>query len=297
MKKKCETVDVRKGEQDGSIVGQCALCDVDNAALKESHSIPKFAFQWLKDTSKTPYIRSSDDVNIRHQDGPKEYLLGGNCEGYLAVFEKDLSENFFKKIANYRQQKRVVYISEAMRLAVLSIFWRSLLTTKDRENGRTSEDNLAFDAFLESMKFDIQTGSSNVKIYFAPFYGDSPYFKLPKSMTYPLERQIGSQDMRFFDDPHRFFAALKLPFMYFYIFSDGWSEDEIKESVEFSVGEIDLSKIKDIPNILRNYINRVHHQYLENLTKIDTKNLKQIVSDVSKNPNITGSDKSRLRSE
>lgn len=52
-------------------VGTCTLCDQENTSLKESHSIPKFVYQWIKDTSPTPYFRSSDNVNIRVQDGPK----------------------------------------------------------------------------------------------------------------------------------------------------------------------------------------------------------------------------------
>jgi hypothetical protein len=87
-------------------IGTCALCDQENAVLKESHSIPKFVYQWIKDTSATPYLRSSDNVNARKQDGPKEYLLCGECEGDLSAMETELAETLFKKIANYRSRHR-----------------------------------------------------------------------------------------------------------------------------------------------------------------------------------------------
>nr|WP_315406617.1 hypothetical protein [uncultured Pseudomonas sp.] len=138
-----------------TVRGQCALCDEEDVVLRESHSIPKFVCQWLKDTAKTPYMRSSLDVNVRHQDGPKEYLLCGPCELKLAVLEKELAENFFRKIANYRKQKSVVTITESMRVAVLSIFWRALLTTKKLKNERTTEDDIKLDAFLAKAKADI----------------------------------------------------------------------------------------------------------------------------------------------
>jgi len=54
-------------------IGICALCDREQVALKESHSIPRFVYQWLKDTSATPYLRCSDNVNAREQDGHKEH--------------------------------------------------------------------------------------------------------------------------------------------------------------------------------------------------------------------------------
>jgi hypothetical protein len=279
------------------VIGQCALCDAKETNLRESHSIPKFVFQWLKDTSKTPYIRSSDDVNIRHQDGPKEYLLCGTCEGDLAVLEKELAEQLFRKVANYRQQRSLISVTEAMRVAVLSIFWRALLTTKHRDSDRTAEDKHSLDLFLDSIKAEIRLGRCNTKIYIAPFYGSPPYYGFPKAMTYKLERSIGSQDIRFFDDPHRFFAAFKLPFMYFYIFGDGWTEKDLKNSTELIVGQLMVDEIKEIPSMLRSYIEYQYREYLKSLTQMDEKNLDQVKADAAKNKNITGSDKSKSRSD
>ena len=295
-KKVCTASPIVNDVADGGVIGKCALCDTENVILKESHCIPKFVYQWLKETSKNPYIRSSDNVNVRHQDGPKEHLLCGICEGSLAILENELAENLFRKVANYRKQKRVVSITEAMRVAVLSIFWRTLLTTKHRDNNRESEDSQSLDMFLASMKADIRVGCCTTKIYFTPFYGEPPYYNLPRTMNYPLESLIGAQDVRFFDDPHRFFAVFKLPFMYFYIFSDGWPMDEIKNSTELSVDDLELSEIKEIPGMLRKYIEHVHKAFSYSLTQMDEKNLEQIRGDAVKNKDITGSDKSRLRS-
>lgn len=35
-------------------IGTCGLCDQENVVLKESHSIPKFAYAWVKESSRTP---------------------------------------------------------------------------------------------------------------------------------------------------------------------------------------------------------------------------------------------------
>jgi len=277
-------------------MGTCALCDVDNVVLKQSHSIPRFVYDWIKNTSKTSYLRSGDDVNVRHQDGPKQSLLGENCESNLSVVEQELAENLFRKIANYRKQKQVIAVTETMRVAVLSIFWRALLTTKHRNNDWTLEDRQRIDSFLASMKADIRVGRCTPRICIAPFYGDPPYYKLPKAMAYFLERSTGGQDVRFFDEPHRFFAVFRIPFIYFYIFSDGWSADEIDNSTELDVGNLDLSIIKKIPSVLENYIKHEYSQYSVSLRQMNGKNRERIRKDSSKNSGVTGSDKSIVRS-
>lgn len=276
--------------------GQCALCDDEDVALRESHSIPKFVYQWVKDTAKTSYMRCSLDVNVRHQDGPKEYLLCGVCELNLAILEKELAEKLFRKIANYRQQKSVLTITESMRVAVLSIFWRALLTTKKLNNERTTEDDIKLDEFLAKAKADIVAGKCHEKIYFAPFVGEPPYYGLPKEVIYSLERSVGGQDMRFFDDPHRFFATFKLPFMYFHIFSEGWSADEISLSTELVAGDLNVEQITDIPNILRSYIAYLYKQFQQSRSQMTEANLEQIRRDVENNRDRTGSDKSMERS-
>ncbi|TQQ03635.1 hypothetical protein FLL78_09340 [Vibrio cholerae] len=288
--------DVIDKEAAETVLGQCALCDEKNVVLRLSHSIPKFVYQWVKDTSKTPYLRCSLDVNVRHQDGPKEHLLCGPCELKLADLEKELAENLFRKIANYRQQKSVVTITESMRVAVLSILWRALLTTKKLSNGRTAADDIKLDEFLAKAKGDIVTNTCHEKIYFTPFVGEPPYYGLPKEVSYDLERSVGGQDMRFFDGPHRFFATFKLPFMYFHVFSDGWHANEISLSTEFVAGNLNVEQITNIPDILRKYIKYLHEQFQLSRSKMTDENLDQIRRDVEKNKNTTGSDKSMARS-
>jgi len=277
--------------------GTCALCDTENTILRESHSIPKFAYDWIKNTSKTPYFRDINDVNKRHQDGPKEYLLCPDCEEDLSVLEKKLSNEVFKKIANYREQKKDIVISEEIRLAVLSIFWRALLTTQEIPNDRTPEDTSLLVEFLHSAKAQLLSGECKTKIFITPFHGDSPYYNLPSYLTYGLERSIGAQDVRFYDEPHRFFAVFKLPFIYFHIFSGNWAVEEISKSAELKTGMIDLSSIKQIPDTLRSYILHMNEQFEKSAAEMDQDNLIKIMNDAAKNTKITGSDKSMKRTK
>ncbi|MEE4752721.1 hypothetical protein V2K79_11715 [Pseudomonas alliivorans] len=277
--------------------GTCALCDENNVSLKESHSIPKFAYDWLKKTSATQFIRDTRDVNIRHQDGPKTHLLCGKCEGKLSAWEKKLAEGVFRKIANYQKQSQVVVISDEIKLAVLSIFWRALLTTNGDDNDRNYEDKVVVSEFLKTAKKEILNRQCGATIYFSPFYGEPPYYGLPIEYSYELERSIGSQDIRFGDNPHRYFAVFKLPFMYFYILSPGWAHKETSKATKLEVGEMQVDKIKDIPDVLKLYIKRGHEEFLKSKASMDAISQEQIRRDVQKNSGkITGSEKSLRRS-
>lgn len=283
-----------KSEKTDAHIGTCALCDDKDVVLKESHSIPKFVFDWVKSTSPTPYLRASDNVNVREQDGPKEYLLCGDCEQHLSRMEDELSKQLFKKIANYREQAQTISITESMRAGILSIFWRTLLTTANRSHNRTPEDQALVSEFLASAKDQIKSVKVTTPIYIAPIHGEPPFFGLPQEHTYLLDRMTGAQDIRFFDAPHRYFAVFKLPFMFFYIGSDGWSE-QLDPDAEF-VGTLAPAKIHRIPEFLHNYILWLAKQFKACDASMSQESRQQIGQDVSKCARTTGADKSATRS-
>lgn len=283
-----------QAEKTDAHIGTCALCDDKDVVLKESHSIPKFVYDWVKSTSPTPYLRGSDNVNIREQDGPKEYLLCGDCELYLSRMEDELSTRMFKKIANYRKQAQTISITESMRAGILSIFWRALLTTSNRPHDRTPEDQELVVEFLASAKAQIKSIKVTTPIYIAPVHGEPPFFGLPQEHTYLLDRMTGAQDIRFFDGPHRYFAVFKLPFMFFYIGSEGWSE-QLDSEAEF-VGTLSLTKIRRIPEFLYDYILWLANEFKACDASMNQKSREQIAQDISKCSSTTGTDKSATRS-
>lgn len=276
-------------------VGKCALCDQEEVSLKESHSIPKFVYQWIKETSPTPYLRSSDNVNKREQDGPKEYLLCAECESNLSLMETEFAEKVFKKIANYRIQTSEILVTESMQICVLSIFWRALLTSLNRENNRSEKDKWAMNQFLESVKCQINKNVATTPVFFAPIYGAPPFYDLPISMNYQLDRMVGASDIRFFDDPHRYYAVFKLPFMFFYVYSEGWPNDA-NDKNRFS-GTVRLNEINTIPDFLRYYIKWLSEQFELSKQGMSYENLIQIEQGFSKVDKVTGSHKSVARSQ
>lgn len=260
----------------------------------ESHGIPKFVYQWIKETSPTPYLRSSDNVNKREQDGPKEYLLCEKCEGNLSLMETEFAEKAFKKIANYRSQAPEILVTESMRVCVLSIFWRTLLMSLSRDNNRTDEDKKVMHQFLASAKHQINKNIATTPIFVAPIYGDSPFYDLPIS-NYLLDRMVGAPDIRFFDDPHRYFAVFKLPFMFFYICGEEWSEGAYDKN-KFA-DTVRLSDINIIPDFLRHYIQWLGDQFELSKQTMSHDNLIKIEQDISKSEKVTGSHKSLARSQ
>lgn len=76
----------------------CAFCG-NSAELKNSHIIPKFVFDWLKETSGTGYLRYASTPNKREQDGIKIPLLCEDCENMFSVWEREVAENIFKPLS------------------------------------------------------------------------------------------------------------------------------------------------------------------------------------------------------
>lgn len=103
--------------------GKCALC-LKDATLLESHIIPKFVVNWLKDTGGA--IRNSHTPNLRVQDGIKEYLLCVNCEELFSGWEKKFCEQVFFPIHKDEKIASIKYRKWALKFAV-SVSWRTLL--------------------------------------------------------------------------------------------------------------------------------------------------------------------------
>jgi len=106
------------------VIGKCSLCDTE-AELKKSHIIPKFVFNWFKETGGA--MRSKSQPNLRIQDGEKEYLLCSDCEELFSGWEKLFSEKFFLPLhGNPSITTPFKYGSWALKFAV-SVSWRVLL--------------------------------------------------------------------------------------------------------------------------------------------------------------------------
>lgn len=90
----------------------------------KSHIIPKFIFRWIKKTSITGKLRSTDNPNLRKQDGETKKFFCADCEQKLSVVEKYFKEEFLDKAKNNNLKKSEVTI-ELFDFCV-SLIWRNL---------------------------------------------------------------------------------------------------------------------------------------------------------------------------
>jgi len=110
------------------MLGLCRLCG-DFSELQESHVIPSFVYKWLKGTSATGFLRFSDILNKRVQDGYKEYWLCSPCEQRLNVWETEFATNVFHPL-NLDGGQRLKYDAWMMKFCA-SISWRTLLKIQE----------------------------------------------------------------------------------------------------------------------------------------------------------------------
>lgn len=111
------------------MLGKCQLCN-NHRELRDSHIIPKFVFNWLKETSPA-HIRVAHTPNRRVQDGVKAQLLCDACELLFSKWENIFKEEVFDKIHSlkYEELVQIPYNSWALKFAV-SVSWRILLFYK-----------------------------------------------------------------------------------------------------------------------------------------------------------------------
>ena len=102
---------------------QCALC-AKSSDLQVSHIIPRFVFNWFRESSATGHFRFSQTPNLRVQDGLKVRMLCRECEHLFSFWEKKFSEECFFPINNGRVQK-LEYGPWMLKFAT-SVSWRVL---------------------------------------------------------------------------------------------------------------------------------------------------------------------------
>ncbi len=104
-------------------MGICRL-ELVEKELKNSHIIPKFAFDYMKSTG-SKYLRNIENPNKRHQDGAKDYLLCNDCEQLFSKRERWFANNIFFPYLN-NHQKEFSY-DENLGYFTISMLWRVLV--------------------------------------------------------------------------------------------------------------------------------------------------------------------------
>jgi len=104
----------------------CALCR-KSSELVQSHIIPKFITEWIKETSATGFMRQPFNQNLRVQDGIKIPLLCNECENLFSKWEKYFSENIFLPFQKLKDKKLSIPYNENLIKFIISVNWRILI--------------------------------------------------------------------------------------------------------------------------------------------------------------------------
>ncbi len=100
----------------------------DKAKLCESHIIPKFVYDWMKETGSGRF-RQFKTKNLPIQDGIKVQMLCKDCENKFSKYEKWFSENIF--LPYLGDNEIVVENKIELKYFIISILWRILKLFKD----------------------------------------------------------------------------------------------------------------------------------------------------------------------
>lgn len=175
------------------MIGKCRLCD-EEKSLQESHIIPKFIFKWLKDTSATGYLRKSNNINKRVQDGLKQPWLCTSCEQRISKWEKYFADKIFYPLVT--GVEKVGYNQELLKFCV-SISWRtlqyyneisSLLHLNDELRVKMKECLLEWKNFIlgnisSPGEFELHFYNFNIQIF-------NTNHKLPRNIHRYLQRTV-----------------------------------------------------------------------------------------------------------
>jgi hypothetical protein len=118
-----------------TVRGICRLCEQDGE-LQESHIIPKFVFAHQKKTSATGFLRSSEVINRRAQDGTKDHMLCKSCEKMLNEWETPFAAKIYHPWFN-REAVELPYGPWMLKFAV-SVSWRTLTWYMDYSAGKVT---------------------------------------------------------------------------------------------------------------------------------------------------------------
>jgi hypothetical protein len=144
-----------------------------------SHVIPAFVCRWLKDSSPGA-IRSTQNPNLRIQDGFKAELFCDECEQRFSVWEKIFAERLFSPFhSDTLITDAMPYESWALKFAV-SVSWRVL------ENARKMDD---LSHLTENELHDAATAGDQWKAFLQghlPHPGRFEQYIIPLGLAEPI---------------------------------------------------------------------------------------------------------------
>jgi hypothetical protein len=174
-------------------VESCPLCG-SPGPLCESHIIPHFVIQWLRESSATGYIRFGEAPNLRVQDGLKQPLLCTACEALLSGWERETAERLFKPY--HRDGETLLPYGPWLAKFGASLCWRVLFIYRGVGLDHLSEQQLQLVAraldFWRDLMFDRREHPGEFEIHVLPLAAlvSAEGFDLPPNMNRYFAREV-----------------------------------------------------------------------------------------------------------
>jgi hypothetical protein len=109
----------------------CALCR-NERNLELSHIVPRFVAKRLKADSPNPFMRNSQEPNLRVQDAPKKRLLCRQCEERFSRVEDIFARELFTPTMDGVVIDDLVVTRDHREFSA-SLLWRALVLTLERK--------------------------------------------------------------------------------------------------------------------------------------------------------------------
>ena len=129
--------------------GKCKLYGIETD-LKNSHIVPKFAFDYMKKTGGK-FLRGIENPDVRIQDGIKRYLLGEKAEQEFSKRERWFANNIFFPYQN--NSKNEFEYDENFAYFIVSVLWRVILDQLEHPTSNIKELNFLNEVAEEWREF------------------------------------------------------------------------------------------------------------------------------------------------
>lgn len=176
------------------ILGKCRLCNKENYLI-ESHIIPKFVTNWIKETSATRFLRQAINPNKRIQDSTKRKLLCSDCEHIFSKYENYFAKNIFYPYLNgkiqtfqYNVNLKKFIVSTCWRVLIHSIEGFEKINAKMEKHAKNAEQ--CWREYLCGLKDDI--GTSEIHLMFLDYVKKNNPLIPPKFQYYMMRSIDGT---------------------------------------------------------------------------------------------------------
>jgi hypothetical protein len=224
----------------------CLLC-TDGTLSELGHVIPKFVLRWLKKASKLNGFYFNNNPKLKMSDTPAFKMMCESCEDKLSVFEKEFTDNYFKR---YYKHQPVSSPGDELYVFAISVAWRLIVST-ERLKDTQPKIKLYKEIYsgLEARARDFLNGKGdrcNIGVYI--FSADEILNNIPESkvnknlLLYSLRHGLKAHDFHSKDGtflisnsyiPVVFF---KIGFYYLFVVDSGYFD-----RVQYSVTSIKVS--------------------------------------------------------